>query len=405
MRRMRQTRNNRVTPRGNGKEGLSISGNADFGNGLGLGVENGRNGTTGSLTILGSQQGTVDQNGNYEANANFLSEINGQDIVGLADTVERRRLAEENERNPAKDAKNAKDAADAKEARDDDAKEVGDEDGPSGLVDLAFAGLGVVMSAGAAFLAGGGSGSSSPTAPAGGQSGAGNGGNANTSQATFAGRKEDEKDGKVKGDGDTKDEPPIKPDKIKAGTDRVADLLDSGEDLAKHGIKTLVDDGGTYYRLADGTEVRATHVNSERNLRANQSVTNGVNVQNASMNDSVSLSATLLSGVVFDQEARDKGIRSPELIAAENYPSDRAEQFKDGIAKLDAQLDEVKNKIREKKEALADPDPDIIDNVSPKEYSDRLKKELNDWLKNEENSIEKNEEISKIENDNEDFED
>ena len=44
MRRMRQTRNNRVTPRDNGKEGLSISGNADFGNGLGLGVENGRNG-------------------------------------------------------------------------------------------------------------------------------------------------------------------------------------------------------------------------------------------------------------------------------------------------------------------------------------------------------------------------
>ena len=50
----------------------------------------------------------------------------------------------------------------------------------------------------------------------------------------LAGRKEDErKDGKVKGDGDTKDEPPIKPDKIKAGTDRVADLLDSGEDLVK----------------------------------------------------------------------------------------------------------------------------------------------------------------------------
>lgn len=61
--RMRQTLNNRVTSRDDGKEGLSISGNADFGNGLGLGVENGRNGTTGSLTILGSQQGTVDQNG------------------------------------------------------------------------------------------------------------------------------------------------------------------------------------------------------------------------------------------------------------------------------------------------------------------------------------------------------
>jgi hypothetical protein len=110
----------------------------------------------------------------------------------------------------AKDAKNAKNAADAKEARDDDAKEVGGEEGPSGLVDLAFAGLGVVMSAGAAFLAGGGSSSASPSAPASGQGGAGNGGNANTSQATFAGRKEDEKDGKVKRDGDTKDEPPKK---------------------------------------------------------------------------------------------------------------------------------------------------------------------------------------------------
>jgi hypothetical protein len=33
---------------------------------LGLGMESGRNGTTGSLTILGSQQGTVDENGNYD---------------------------------------------------------------------------------------------------------------------------------------------------------------------------------------------------------------------------------------------------------------------------------------------------------------------------------------------------
>ena len=46
-----------------GQDGFSVSGNADLGNGLGFGLESGRNGTTGSLTILGSQQGTVDQNG------------------------------------------------------------------------------------------------------------------------------------------------------------------------------------------------------------------------------------------------------------------------------------------------------------------------------------------------------
>jgi membrane protein involved in colicin uptake len=113
--------------------------------------------------------------------ATSLGEISGQDIIDLNEARQAERDAAENERNPvknakdAKDAKNAKDAADAKEARDDDAKEVGGEEGPSGLVDLAFAGLGVVMSAGAAFLAGGGSSSASPSGSAGGQSGAGNG--------------------------------------------------------------------------------------------------------------------------------------------------------------------------------------------------------------------------------------
>jgi hypothetical protein len=183
-----------------GEDGFSVSGNADLGNGLGFGLESGRNGTTGSLTILGSQQGTVDENGNYEANANFLGEISGQDIIDLNKTRQDQRDAEENERNPvktAKDAADSKDAKDKKDGKDDDAKEVGGEEGPSGLVDLAFAGLGVVMSAGAAFLAGGGSSSASPSAPASGQGAAGNGGNAST-----VGRKprdEDEKDGKVKG--------------------------------------------------------------------------------------------------------------------------------------------------------------------------------------------------------------
>jgi hypothetical protein len=121
------------------------------------------------------------RDGNYEANGNFLGEISGQDIIDLNNTRQQQRDAEENERNPvkdAKDAKNAKDAGDAKEARDDDAKEVGGEEGPSGLVDLAFAGLGVVMSAGAAFIAGGGSSAASPSVPTSGQGAAGNGGNA-----------------------------------------------------------------------------------------------------------------------------------------------------------------------------------------------------------------------------------
>jgi hypothetical protein len=147
---------------------------------------------SGSLTILGSTQGTVDGDGNYEANGNFLGEISGQDIIDLNKTRQDQRDAEENERNPVKSAKDAKDGATNEP-----------EEGPSGLVDLAFAGLGVVMSAGAAFLAGGGSGSASPSVPTGGQSGAGNGGNAST-----VGRKpEDEKDGKVKGDVDTTDKP------------------------------------------------------------------------------------------------------------------------------------------------------------------------------------------------------
>ncbi|MBK6604840.1 MAG: hypothetical protein IPG24_04985 [Leptospiraceae bacterium] len=158
-----------------GKEGFSVSGNADFGNGYGLGIENGRNGTSGSLTILGSQQGTVDVNGNYTANENFLGEINGQDIADLADTIERQRLAEENERNPVK---SAKDAADA--------QEVGGEEGPQGLVDLVFAGTAVLMTAAATFIAGGGSSAASPSSPAG---GAGNGGNA---EVPIARRREDE---------------------------------------------------------------------------------------------------------------------------------------------------------------------------------------------------------------------
>ncbi|MBK6604857.1 MAG: hypothetical protein IPG24_05070 [Leptospiraceae bacterium] len=192
-----------------GEQGLSVSGNADFGNGLGLGAENGRNGATGSLTLLGSTQGTVNEDGIYEANSNFLGEISGQDIIDLHNTraqQEGNSILEDAARNAP--AKSAKDAANSDNSVDDrnDALEEGDEGSSSGLVDLAFAGLGVVMTAGAAFLAGGGSSSATPTTPAGGQSAAGNGGNA----STVTRKPEDEKDGKVKGDGDNTDEPPKK---------------------------------------------------------------------------------------------------------------------------------------------------------------------------------------------------
>ncbi|HRG77394.1 MAG TPA: hypothetical protein PLX69_22735, partial [Leptospiraceae bacterium] len=146
-----------------GEDGFSVSGNADLGNGLGFGLENGRNGMSGSLTILGSTQGTVDGDGNYEANGNFLGEISGQDIIDLNNTRQAQREAEENERNPVKDAADAKDAP-TKESEED----------PQGLVDLVFAGTAVLMTAAATFIAGGGS---SPTPAGSNAPNAGNGGN------------------------------------------------------------------------------------------------------------------------------------------------------------------------------------------------------------------------------------
>ncbi|HRG48819.1 MAG TPA: HNH endonuclease, partial [Leptospiraceae bacterium] len=245
-----------------GEDGFSVSGNADLGNGLGFGIENGRNGTTGSLTIIGSQQGTVDEDGNYEANGNFLGEISGQDIIDLNEARQAERDAAENERNPvksAKDAKNAKDAADAKEARDDDAKEVGGEEGPSGLVDLAFAGLGVVMSAGAAFLAGGGSGSASPSGSAGGQSSAGNGGNANT----VVRRPEDELP--IGHDNDDPNKGLTRNELSEYNT--LQDKLRNGEDLSpedaeRHaqlaGIRNIQINGNSVAQAVNGTKVRDT---------------------------------------------------------------------------------------------------------------------------------------------------
>jgi hypothetical protein len=180
-----------------GRDGLTVSGNMDMGNGYGLGVETGHGGVTGSLTILGSQQGSVDQTGAYTANQNFLGEINGQDVADLANTVRQREEAEAKERNPAKDgkdAKNAKDAKDSKDATSDDDGKKRPEEGPSGLVDLGIGALGALMTSVAAFVAGGSS------SPARGQGSEGNTGNANG--GNVARRREDE--------GDDSNEPPKK---------------------------------------------------------------------------------------------------------------------------------------------------------------------------------------------------
>jgi hypothetical protein len=180
-----------------GEQGLSVSGNADFGNGLGLGAENGQNGATGSLTLLGSTQGTVNEDGVYEANGNFLGEISGQDIIDLHNTIaqqEGNATIEDAARNaPAKSAKDAANSNNPVDDRDNDAQEEAGSQGSEGLVDLVFAGTAVLVSAGAAFLAGGGSGSATPSSPAGGQGGAGNGGN-----ATIARKPEDDEPPKKK---------------------------------------------------------------------------------------------------------------------------------------------------------------------------------------------------------------
>jgi murein DD-endopeptidase MepM/ murein hydrolase activator NlpD len=165
-----------------GEQGLSVSGNADFGNGLGLGAENGRNGATGSLTLLGSTQGTVNEDGVYEANGNFLGEISGQDIIDLHNTraqQEGNSILEDAARNaPAKSAKDAANSDNSVDDRDNDAQEETGGQGSEGLVDLVFAGTAVLFSAGAAFIAGGGSSAASPSVPTSGQGAAGNGGNA-----------------------------------------------------------------------------------------------------------------------------------------------------------------------------------------------------------------------------------
>ena len=135
-----------------GKDGVTVSGEMDFGNGYGLGIENGKSGVSSSLTILGSQQGSVDRYGNYTPNENFLGEINGQDIIDL--------LKSQQQSSESEDAENPNDSG---------------EEGPQGLVDLAFA-TGALAMSGLAAWAAGGSGSSAPS----GGSSAGNGGNTTT---------------------------------------------------------------------------------------------------------------------------------------------------------------------------------------------------------------------------------
>ena len=138
-----------------GKDGVTVSGEMDFGNGYGLGIENGKSGVSSSLTILGSQQGSVDRYGNYTPNENFLGEINGQDIIDLL-----------------KSQQQSSESADAENPNDGDiSTPLDDRDSPQGLVDLAFAGGALAMSGLAAWAAGG----SGSSAPSGGGSSAGNG--------------------------------------------------------------------------------------------------------------------------------------------------------------------------------------------------------------------------------------
>jgi hypothetical protein len=83
-----------------------------------LNVNIGRTGAQGSVTNNGSTMGTVDQNGNYEANENFLAEMNGHDI---AESVGSFNNANDNK--PVKDSNddssNNRDGDDGKPAKDD----------------------------------------------------------------------------------------------------------------------------------------------------------------------------------------------------------------------------------------------------------------------------------------------
>ena len=75
-----------VTLNYDNQEGLSTDVELGFTNNpilqsLGLNVNIGSSGASGSMTQNGGTMGTVDQDGNYEANENFLGEISGHDIA------------------------------------------------------------------------------------------------------------------------------------------------------------------------------------------------------------------------------------------------------------------------------------------------------------------------------------
>jgi len=114
---------------------------------------------TGSLTIMGSEQGSVDQTGAYTANQNLLSDINGQDVMDLHGT------------------QNANDEADNQNHPDED-------ESPSGLVDVGIAVAGTIITSVAAYVAGG-------SAPVGG----GSSGSGNTSNPVSPVRRREDEDG------------------------------------------------------------------------------------------------------------------------------------------------------------------------------------------------------------------
>jgi hypothetical protein len=114
-----------------------------------LNVNIGRTGAQGSVTNNGSTMGTVDQNGNYEANENFLAEMNGHDI---AESVGSFNNANDNK--PVKDSND-----DSSNNRDGDDGKPAKEDRPSDLLGVALVGGAILATTVAGAFA------SNPTTP------------------------------------------------------------------------------------------------------------------------------------------------------------------------------------------------------------------------------------------------
>ena len=155
---------------------------------LGMNFNIGQSGATAAVTVTGSTMGTVDADGNYEANENFLGEVNGYDI------------SEQNEASNRQDgdsgdapSKSVKDAKSAKDA-DTTARQVqsGDDSSPSyiegGLPVLLTLAAGAVSSVVGAF-AGNAASPSVPQSPT-----SQGGGNVNAGQVARRPRKDQEGD-------------------------------------------------------------------------------------------------------------------------------------------------------------------------------------------------------------------